>query len=74
MTIIIILTKSLEDNDKKKVCSFFYYISNFLIIIPFCLRFRRIIKCCEIKVDERLELQELYSKKYKYEEKWNYEL
>ena len=71
MTIIIILTKSLEDNDKKKVCSFFYYISNFLIIIPFCLRFRRIIKCCEIKVDERLELQELYSKKYKFEEKYN---
>ena len=71
MTIIIILTKSLGDNDKKKVCSFFYYISNFLIIIPFCLRFRRIIKCCEIKVDERLELQELYSKKYKFEEKYN---
>ena len=71
MTIIIILTKSIEDNDKKKVCSFFYYITNFLIIIPFCLRFRRIIKCCEIKLDERLELQELYSKKYKFEEKYN---
>jgi hypothetical protein len=70
MTIIIILTKSLENNDKK-ICSFFYYITNFLIFIPFCLRFRRIIKCCEIKVDERLELQELYSKKYKFEEKYN---
>ena len=69
MTIIIILTKSLENNDKK-ICSFFYYITNFLIFIPFCLRFRRIIKCCEIKVDERLELQELYSKKYKFEEKY----
>ena len=70
MTIIIILTKSLENNDKK-ICSFFYYITNFLIIIPFCLRFRRIVKCCEIKFDERLELQELYSKKYKFEEKYN---
>ena len=70
MTIIIILTKSLENNDKK-ICSFFYYITNFLIFIPFCLRFRRIIKCCEIKVDERLELQELYSKKYKFEEKYH---
>jgi len=70
MTIIIIITKSLENNDKK-ICSFFYYITNFLIFIPFCLRFRRIIKCCEIKVDERLELQELYSKKYKFEEKYH---
>ena len=70
MTIIIILAKSLENNDKK-ICSFFYYITNFLIFIPFCLRFRRIIKCCEIKVDERLELQELYSKKYKFEEKYH---
>jgi len=69
MTVIIIVTKSLE-NDDKKICSFFYYITNFLIIIPFCLRFRRIIKCCEVKVDERLELQELYNKKYKYEEKY----
>jgi len=69
MTIIIILTKSLENNDKK-ICSFFYYITNFLIIIPFCLRFRRIVKCCEVKLDERLELQELYSKKYKFEEKY----
>ena len=69
MTLIIIVTKSLE-NDWKKISSFFYYITNFLIIIPFCLRFRRIVKCCEIKVDERLELQELYNKKYKYEEKY----
>ena len=71
MTIIIILTKSLEDNDKKKVCSFFYYISNFLIIIPFCLRFRRIVKCCEININERLELQELDNNKYKFEENYN---
>ena len=69
MTLIIIVTKSLE-NDGKKISSFFYYITNFLIIIPFCLRFKRIVKCCEIKVDERLELQELYNKKYKYEEKY----
>ena len=69
MTVIIISTKSLE-NDDKKICSFFYYITNYLIIIPFCLRFRRLVKCCEVKMDERLELQELYNNKYKYEEKY----
>ena len=70
MSIIIIVTKSL-DNDKKKFSSLFYYITNFLIIIPLCLRFRRIAKCCEIKIDERLELQEIYTNKNKYEEKYN---
>ena len=69
MTIIIILTKSLENNEKR-ICSFFYYITNFLIIIPFCLRFSRIKKCCEIKLDERLQLQEFNHQKYKYEEKY----
>ena len=73
MSIIIIVTKSLE-NDEKKICSFFYYITNFLIIIPFCLRFRRIAKCCEIKFDERFELQELFTQKYKYEEKYSIKL
>ena len=73
MSIIIIVTKSLE-NDEKKICSFFYYITNFLIIIPFCLRFRRIAKCCEIKTDERFELQELFTQKYKYEEKYSIKL
>lgn len=72
MSIIIIITYGLEDEGKgKMVCSLFYYITNFLIIIPLCLRFRRIAKCCEIKIDERLELQELYSNKNRYEEKYN---
>ena len=74
MSIIIIVTKSLKDDinfDGQKICSLFYYICNFLIIIPLCLRFRRIAKCCEIKIDERLELQELYTNKNRYEEKYN---
>ena len=68
MCVIIILTKFLE-NDQKKICSFFYYITNFLIIIPFCLRFRRITISCQIKIDQKLELQESNANKYCYEEK-----
>ena len=70
MSVIIIVTKYLE-NDEKKVCSYFYYVTNLLIIIPFCLRFRRIVKCCEININERLELQELDNNKYKFEENYN---
>ena len=40
------------------------------MIIPFCLRFQRIVKCCEIKKDERADLQELYSKRYLYQENY----
>ena len=57
MTLIIILTAALE-GDGKKICSLFYYLTNFLVIIPFCLRFRRIANCCEIKINERFEIQE----------------
>ena len=68
MCVIITLTQLLE-NDQRKICSFFYYITNFLIIIPFCLRFRRIAVSCEIKIDQKLELQELTANKFSYEEK-----
>ena len=54
----------------KKIVSIFYYLTNFLMIIPFCLRFQRIVKCCEIKKDERVYLQELYSKRYLYQENY----
>ena len=70
MTIIIILTASLE-NDAKKICSLFYYITNFLIIIPLCLRFRRIAKCCELNIDERLEIQDTTGTRNKFQEKYN---
>ena len=69
MSIIIILTNFFDDgNKKRKIISFFYYLTNFLLMIPFCLRFHRITKCCEIKKDERADLQELYKKRYLYEE------
>ena len=72
MSIIILVTYGLDNEGKgKMICSMFYYITNFLIIIPLCLRFRRIAKCCEIKIDERLELQELYTNKNRYEEKYS---
>ena len=67
MTIIIILTEGLENISDKKICSLFYYITNFLIIIPLCLRFRRIVKCCEIKLNDRFEIQDFGKKKYKLE-------
>ena len=67
MSIIIIIT-NFFDNDGKKIVSIFYYLTNFLIMIPFCLRFHRIFKCCQIQKDERTDLQELYKKKYLYEE------
>jgi hypothetical protein len=37
-------------------------------MIPFCLRFHRITKFCEIQKDERADLQQLYQKRYLYEE------
>lgn len=72
MTLIIILTAALE-GDGKKICSLFYYLTNFLVIIPFCLRFRRIANCCEIKINERFEIQE-NTPKHKNLEKYNIRL
>ena len=69
MSIIIIITNFFDKEDKgKKIVSIFYYLTNFLIMIPFCLRFQRITKCCEIQKDERTDLQQLYQKRYLYEE------
>ena len=69
MSIIIIITNFFENGEKgKKIVSIFYYLTNFLIMIPFCLRFHRITKCCEIQKDERSDLQQLYQKRYLYEE------
>ena len=73
MSIIIIVSNffnDLSDFDKKKIVSTFYYLTNFLLIIPYILRLQRILKCCEIKSEEKLDLQELYSKKYLYQEKY----
>ena len=71
MSIIIIISKMFDEEDKgKRITSMFYYLTNFLMIIPFCLRFHRIVKCCEIKKDERLDLQELYNKRYLYLENY----
>ena len=69
MSIIIIITNFFENDEKgKKIVSIFYYLTNFLIMIPFCLRFHRITKCCEIQKDERSDLRQLYQKRYLYEE------
>ena len=69
MSIIIIITNFFENGEKgKKIVSIFYYLTNFLIMVPFCLRFHRITKCCEIQKDERADLQQLYQKRYLYEE------
>jgi hypothetical protein len=69
MSIIIIITNFFENGEKgKKIVSIFYYLTNFLIMIPFCLRFHRITKCREIQKDERADLQQLYQKRYLYEE------
>ena len=54
---IIILTAAL-DGYGIKICSLFYYLTNFLVIIPICLRFRRIANCCEIKINERCKINE----------------
>ena len=67
MSVILIVTSYLNDN-QKRISSFFYYITDFLIIIPFCLRFHRIIICCEIK-SQKFDLQESNSEKYRYQEK-----
>ena len=70
MSIILIISNFFDDNDKKKIVSLFYYFTNLLLIVPFCLRFQRIVKCCDIKSDERLDLQELYNKRQLYEENY----
>ena len=72
MSILIIVTNFFDDNksNSKKIVSIFYYLANFLIIIPFCFRFQRIAKCCEIQKDERSDLKELYEKRYLYEENY----
>ena len=70
MSIIIIIPNLFEDKNDKKIVSIFYYLTNFLLVIPFCLRFQRIVKCCDIKSDERLDLQELYNKRQLYEENY----
>jgi hypothetical protein len=54
----------------KKICSLFYYITNFLIIVPLCLRFNRITKCCEINNEFSLEIQGTNIKKNRYQEKY----
>jgi len=74
MTIIIILTAGLKEDSDRKICSFFYYITNFLLFIPLCLRFRRIAKCCEINAKESLNIQDFGREKYKFEEKYNIKL
>ena len=74
MTIIIILTAGLNEDSDRKICSFFYYITNFLLFIPLCLRFRRIAKCCEINAKESLNIQDFGREKYKFEEKYNIKL
>ena len=70
MSIILIIPNFFEEPNSKKIVSIFYYLTNFLLFIPFCLRFQRIVKCCDIKSDERLDLQELYNKRQLYEENY----
>ena len=70
MSIIIIISKILKDKNGKKIVSMFYYLTNFLMIIPFCLRFHRVTKCCEIYENEKSDIQLFSKKKYSYEEKY----
>ena len=70
MSYILIIPNFFEDKNDKKIVSIFYYLTNFLLVIPFCFRFQRIVKCCDIKSDERLDLQELYNKRQLYEENY----
>ena len=71
MSIILIVSNFFDDGgNDQKIVSIFYYLTNFLLMIPFCLRFQRIVKCCQIKKDERSDLQELYNKRYLYEENY----
>jgi hypothetical protein len=71
MSIILIIPNVFENNiNNRKIVSLFYYLTNLLLVVPFCLRFQRIVKCCDIKSDERLDLQELYNKRQLYEENY----
>lgn len=70
MSIILIIPNIFDDNNSRKISSLFYYLTNLLLVVPFCLRFQRIVKCCDIKSDERLDLQELYNKRQLYEENY----
>ena len=74
MSIIIIIQNFFKEkngeNNGKKIVSMFYYLTNFLMIIPFCLRFHRVIKCCEIYENEKSDIQLFSKKRYAYEEKY----
>jgi len=70
MTIIAMIAFSIPSVIGRKISSLFYYITNFLIIVPLCLRFNRITKCCEINNEFSLEIQGTNIKKNRYQEKY----
>ena len=70
MLTIIIIMQLISSEEVNRYISGIYYLTHIFIIVPFCLRFHRIIVCCEIKVDERADLQQFYNKRYLYEEKY----
>ena len=55
---------------KKDIISSFYYFFQVMMMVSFFLRCHRIIRCCEINKDERLDMQEFYNKRYLFQEKF----
>lgn len=70
ISIIIILKKLIYSEAGQKYSSMFYYSAYLLMMLSFIARFGRLIKCSEIKKDEREDLQEIYNKNYLFQEKY----
>ena len=70
MLTIIILTKLIPSPTINQYISGLYYLTHIFIIVPFCLRCHRILVCCELKIDERMDLQQFSNKRYLYQEKY----
>jgi hypothetical protein len=61
-----------DPEDFKLFCKIFpnnYLVCHFLMMFSLMLRTHRIIECCKINYDERIEIKEFYKKRYLFKEK-----
>lgn len=69
MTTVMIVNQIIEDKNKFYIPSLFFIFQT-LMMISFFLRCHRIVKCCQIKSDERSDKQQFYNKRYIFQEKY----
>ena len=71
ISLFIILDKIFENNkDFEKFLGIFAYFFQILMILSFLMRSHRIYKCCNIKTDERIDIQLFYNQRYIFQENY----